>query len=348
MSDLAAITCFFSYAKNPYAIKRYKEFQENLNRQGVKLYTVELAFFDNEFLLNDGPGSVKMKATEKAHEEGRYEEAERIYTDAFAARSPIYLKFRTDTVLWHKETLLNLLVKRLPPHIKKIAWLDSDIFIQDDDWAQKISKLLDKDKLVQIGSNFHFLKEDGEKERSSMKSIAYAYKNLPDRSCDFKFNHVGLGWAANRDFFNEVGLFDYDITGAGDTITYYSAGGLMKEKGTEWIRHVYKKKCPTILDHLGKYTKKCYAHVKGKINYLDVEVNHRYHGHTKRRGYFSRMDLLKDINFNEDIRRDRSGLLEWRDKGRNKPFEVFFSMKDDHADKKCDYFGIDKHYHDVT
>lgn len=335
MNDFAVITCFFSYAKNYYAIKRYKEFQENLNRQGVKLYTVELAFFDNGYLLHpDDEPEPREVLLETSH--------------GFSDRLPIYLRLRTDTVLWHKETLLNILVKRLPPHIKKIAWLDSDIFIQDDDWAQKISKLLDKDKLVQIGSDFHFLKEDGEKERSSMKSIAFAYKNLPDKKCDFKYHHVGLGWAANRDFFNEVGLFDYDITGAGDTITYYSAGGLMKEKGTEWIRHVYKKKCPTILDHLSKYAEKCHAHVKGKINYLDVEVNHMYHGHMERRGYFSRMDLLKGIDFNKDMFRDNSGLFEWKDKKRNKPFEIFFSMKDEHMDKKCEYHGIDKHYHDIT
>jgi hypothetical protein len=321
MSDLAAITCFFSYAKNPYAVKRYKEFQENLHRQGVRLYTVELAFFDRDYLLNP---IVDWEPT---------------YTHL-----PIYLKLRSNTVLWHKESLLNELVKKLPPHIKKVAWLDSDIFIQDDSWARRTSELLDEDKLVQIGSNFHFLKENGEKERPSMRSIAYAYKNSPDKQCDFKYNHVGLGWAANRDFFDKVGLFDYDVTGAGDTITYYSAGGLMDLKGTKWIRNVYQKKCPTILDHVTKYAEKSYSYTKGKVNYLDVDVRHMYHGPRGRRGYYSRMDLLKGIDFNNDIFRDTSGLFEWKDKRRNKPFEVFFSMKDEHVDQECEYYGIDKHY----
>ena len=109
MNDLAAITCFFSYSENPYVIKRYREFQENLERQGVKLYTIELAFFDNGYLLNPGDENWKrncLSLLETSH--------------GFSPRFPIYLRLRTDTVLWHKETLLNILVKKLPPHIKRL------------------------------------------------------------------------------------------------------------------------------------------------------------------------------------------------------------------------------------
>ena len=49
--DIAAITCFFSYAKNPHSVQRYKEFKARLKRQGVDLYTIELAFFDEDYLM---------------------------------------------------------------------------------------------------------------------------------------------------------------------------------------------------------------------------------------------------------------------------------------------------------
>ena len=119
--DIAAITCFFSYVKNLHAAKVHEQFKKKLEKQGVKLYTIELAFFDEDFLLGD-----------------------------------TYLQLRTDTVLWHKEALLNILVNRLPPHVKKIAWLDSDIFIEDDDWAKKLSRELDHYKIVQLGRK-HFI-----------------------------------------------------------------------------------------------------------------------------------------------------------------------------------------------
>ncbi len=316
-NDLAAITCFFSYVKNPYAIKRYKEFSQNLERQGVKLYTVELAFNDEDFLLDDD----------------------------------VYLRLRSDTVLWHKEALLNLLVKRLPPHVKKVAWLDADIFINDDNWVNKASHALEEYELVQMGEEFNFLKEStlnsgnwDTKERSSMKTIGWAYINEPSKKCDFKYHHVGLGWAAKRAFFENVGLFDYDVTGTGDTITYFSSAGLMQENETAWVRDYYKKNSPSILPHLEEYKKKAYNFVQGKVSYLDTVINHRYHCPVKRRGYYSRMDLLKGINYKEDLVRDKNHLFEWKNKSMNKPFEIFFSRKDTHVDQKCEYYNIDKYY----
>ena len=315
--DFAVITCFFSYSKNSYAIKRYKEFRDNLKRQGVRLCTIELAFNDEEYLL-DGD---------------------------------VYLRYRSDTVLWHKEALLNSLAKKLPPFITKVAWLDSDIFIQDDTWADKVSQMLEEHRLIQIGRHFYFLKESvlnsGEwdkEERSSMNTIGWAYVNEPSKKCDFKYHHVGLGWAANRKFFEDVSLFDYDVTGTGDTVTYFSSAGLMEQKETAWISNFYKKNSPTILPYLNEYKKKAYDYVQGKISYLDTDVNHRYHCPVERRGYYSRMDLLKGINYKHDIIRDRNDLFKWKNKSMNKPFEIFFSMKDSHVNEGCDYFGIDKYY----
>lgn len=317
MRDLAVITSFFSYAQNSYAIKRYKEFKENLHRQGVNLYTVELAFNDQEYLLGED----------------------------------VYLRYRSNTILWHKEALLNSLVKRLPPFVSKVAWLDSDIFIQDDDWALKAERMLDSYNLLQIGGHFRFLKESvldsgnwDMEERSSMKTIGWAYVNDPDKNCDFKYHHVGLGWAANRTFFEDVGLFDYDVTGTGDTITYFSSAGLMEQNETAWISNFYENNSPSILPYLNEYKYKAYEHVQGNISYLDTEVNHRYHCPVERRGYYSRMDLLKGINYQQDLLRDKNGLLEWRSESMNKPFEIFFSMKDTHTTEKCEYYGIDKHY----
>ena len=101
---------------------------------------------------------------------------------------------------------------------------------------------------------------------------------------------------------------------------------------------------PQYSPYLSDYGKKCGEFVDGRVNYVDTEVIHRYHGHRDRRGYFSRLDLLKGINFDEDLERDSSGLFRWTDSNKNKPFEIFFSMKDENTDEKCEYYGIDKHY----
>ena len=211
--------------------------------------------------------------------------------------------------------------------------------------------MLDSCNLLQIGGHFRFLKESvldsgnwDMEERSSMKTIGWAYVNDPDKNCDFKYHHVGLGWAANRTFFEDVGLFDYDVTGTGDTITYFSSAGLMEQNETAWISNFYENNSPSILPYLNEYKYKAYEHVQGSISYLDTEVNHRYHCPVERRGYYSRMDLLKGINYQQDLLRDKNGLLEWRDESMNRPFEIFFSMKDTHTTEKCEYYGIDTHY----
>ncbi len=322
--DLVAITSFFSYAKNSYAIKRYKEFKNNLQRQGVKLYTVELAFGDEDFLLDDD----------------------------------VYLRYRSNTVVWQKESLLNSLVKRLPPHIKKVAWLDSDIFIRDDDWAIQLSRMLDQYKLIQIGSLFHFLKESkmnsgvfDKKECKDFPTIGYAFQNDKDNKCNFKKYHVGLGWAANRDFFDHGGLFDYDPTGAGDLITYFASAGLIDHPDASWwMRDIYGNNCKSILPIVNDYVSKIYDYAKGQVSYLETEVTHRYHGPLCRRGYITRLDLLKGINYDIHLQRDSNGLLKWTDNeaGMNKPFEIFFMSKDNHEVKGVNYTGIEKNYEHVT
>jgi len=332
-NDLAAITCFFSYARNSYAIKRYKEFRANLRRQGVTLYTIELAFNDEPFLLRDWDGWG-------------------------ADTSGVYLRYRSDTVLWHKEALLNSLVKRLPPRIKKIAWLDSDIFIHDDNWASKVSNLLDEYRLLQIGSTYRFLKESNldsgvfdETECRPFKTMGYGFQNDKGNRHDFKKYHVGLAWAASRDFFNKVGLFDHDPTGAGDLITYYSSAGLMDHPSTSWwTKDIYAENCESIMPLVNKYSAKAYEYVQGSIGYLDADVVHRYHGPMSRRGYLSRLDLLKGIDYDKHLERDKNELLKWKEnrKGMNKPFEIFFNSKDNHEVKGVSYAGIDKNYEYIT
>jgi len=308
MNDLAVITCFFSYTKNPYAVKRYREFQKKLNRQGVKLYTVELAFFDEDYLLDDD----------------------------------VYLRLRTDTVLWHKESLLNILAKRLPPYIKKIAWLDCDIEIKDDEWGPKASELLDEYKVIEIGSRHIYLDKDEKEERSPMTTGYGYHHNKPDWK-DFSKYHPGLGWASRRELFHDHGgLFRYCISGGGDGLMAYLFG--TKSSSEKWVPDWkykdYRGGCPTIIDRIENYKNKVCAYVDGEMSYLDGDVIHRYHAPSSRRGYISRPQILNGIDFNKDILEGQNGLLEWKDVRYNKVFETFFNMKDDQSKKDITYHNI--------
>lgn len=299
--DLAVITCFFSYAKNTHATKVYNQFKEAIERQGAKLYTIELAFFEEDYVLGED----------------------------------VYLRMRTDTVLWHKEALLNVLVKRLPLQIKKIAWLDCDVFIEDDNWGDKVSSLLDEYRIVQFGKEHLYLNALGHIDRKH-KTLGYGIHHGKSNWNNYAEYHPGLGWAASRDLFTQYGgLFEYGISGGGDGMMgYIFANGTgenyndMKSWIKDWKYESYKKYCPSMINKLQDYKNKIAPYVNGSVTYLDSKIFHRYHAPQSRRGYLSRPKILKSIDLNKDLSKDSVGLFKWRDMRYNLVFEKFFSMKD--------------------
>ncbi|MAH48565.1 hypothetical protein CMI37_22255 [Candidatus Pacearchaeota archaeon] len=308
MSDLAAITCLFSYVKNDYIAKRHRQFRRKLEKQGVELFTIELAFFDEEYLLKE---------------------------------EDTYLRLRTNTVLWHKETLLNILVKRLPPRIKKIAWLDCDIFIEDDNWAEEASELLDKHTVVQLGRKHLYLNKQGQIERTHMTLGYGLHHGSPDWN-NYAKHHPGLGWVSSRDLFSKYGgLFEYGLSGGGDGMMgYIFANGTggdpndMKNWVMDWKLGFYSKHSPTIIDKLKDYKDRVAPYVNGSVSYLDSRVFHGYHAPQRRRGYASRPKVLSGIDFHKDLLKDKNGLFKWKDMRYNLVFEKFFSMKDSQENLK--------------
>ena len=299
--DIAAITCFFSYAKNPHSVQRYKEFKARLKRQGVDLYTIELAFFDEDYLLDED----------------------------------VYLRLRTDTVLWHKESLLNILAKRLPPHIKKIAWLDCDIEIADEAWPAKVSKLLNEYKVVQLGREHLYLAPNGRIERKH-STLGYGLHSGAKDWGNYAKYHPGLGWASSRELFSSYGgLFEYGLSGGADGMMGYIFGGGAKTGDNDmkdWILprkyKLYEECVPSMIDKLREFRDKTVEYVNGSVTYLDSTIWHKYHAPQRRRGYLSRPNILKGIDLYKDLKKDDFGLFKWKDMRYNLVFKKFFSMKD--------------------
>src|SRR5208282_4620990 len=52
-------------------------------------------------------------------------------------------------VLWHKERLLNLALRRLPPTCRYVAWLDCDVVFTRHDWAEGAREALERNALIQ-------------------------------------------------------------------------------------------------------------------------------------------------------------------------------------------------------
>jgi hypothetical protein len=52
-------------------------------------------------------------------------------------------------MMWQKEAMLNIALKRLPPECDKITWIDSDIIFENDQWIEQTSSLLEYYRVVQ-------------------------------------------------------------------------------------------------------------------------------------------------------------------------------------------------------
>ena len=102
LRDFAAVTCFFNFSESKLREQAYVEFCENLKEQGVELYSIELIYDNRAPFTKQGEKSFHM---------------------------------HSDSVLWSKENLLNILIKKLPERIEKVAWLDADIIFENPDWA---------------------------------------------------------------------------------------------------------------------------------------------------------------------------------------------------------------------
>ena len=158
MNDLAAITCFFDFCNDSSKVKNFIEFKEKLESQGVPLFTIEIV-----------PEGERPKLS-KICDEGYF--LERILLPALI-----------------EGNALNVLSSKIPQRYKKIAWLNNDLLISDNRWAEKASWLLEEYKLVRLNN---------------------------------KLKHKSPS-VVNRDFFDKVGIFDLDFSGTGDLITYASS-----------------------------------------------------------------------------------------------------------------------------
>src|SRR6185369_4853880 len=89
------------------------------------------------------------------------------------ANSENVFQFRSSTVLWHKENLLNVLVGKLPPGIKKIVWADCDLTFSAPDWWKRASEMLEDKIAIQPFETAVWHNPDGVSSYQTKKSFVH-------------------------------------------------------------------------------------------------------------------------------------------------------------------------------
>src|ERR1700722_12119350 len=209
MSELCAITTIFNPGNYSSRFRLYEEFRKRMEESGIGLFTVEVAIGDQVF-----------KVTDKSNQ-----------------YNP---QVRSEHEIWHKENLINIALKKLPPRWDLVAWLDADILFVRPDWVLVTKEKLKQHFFVQmfshvldLGSHFEPL--------DIQEGFAYRYLTANEKPrggwhdiSTKNIGQTGYAWAARRDVLEALGgLIETSILGAND---YFMAQALVGAVTPEMTR----------------------------------------------------------------------------------------------------------------
>ena len=260
VDNFYVITTFFNPNNSKNKLLNYKFFRNKLKEQGLKLITVECAF------------------KEKKH----------IFTKEDA---DILIQVRSNSILWQRERLVNIALDNLPQDCDKIAWLDADIVILDDNWANEAAKLLDKYHFVKPFSEaLRLTKEDSKKIINGESLEKFGFFNSDDiheyYSLTLKRQIVFfavLGMCARREIFEHVRFYDKMILGSGDLImtnAFINSNPKVEDLDiSEYFSEALKQ------DINNWYRDIKNGRENFNISFLDTKALHLFHGLTSNRSY---------------------------------------------------------------
>jgi hypothetical protein len=274
---------------NPFNFKSryrlYAAFKIAMEKAGVKLFTVEMAFGNKPFVVT-------------------------------TAENPMNLQLRTNQVLWQKERLINLAAKKLfhyVPESRYIGWIDCDVDFSMPGWVEETLHRLTFLEVVQPFGSAVNLDPNEEAQWCCPSSIrafidGRGFHQTPPLPVSYTYKgHPGLAWTMTRSAFERMGgLYDTCIAGSADTIMSNAIKG-------DWSVYLPGKPSEGMIRSMKTWAEKADAVVSGKIGYTPGSVLHHWHGHSEKRGYEKRWDVLSYHQFDPavDVTTDGSGLLQW-------------------------------------
>ena len=292
--DIWGVAAFFDPLASPRLLENLETFGRGVRRQGLPLLVAELA-------LGDAPHRVPASAADRV------------------------LRFRSPDVLWHKERLLNLAVRALPPACRHVVWLDADIVFENDEWVAQTRDRLTADVVVQPFDTACWLAEgrdepsdageEGIGEGRRMEGMAAALARAPDRRralADYALHgHTGFAWAARRELVERHGLYDRAVVGGGDLVhahAFAADGDFLRG-----LNYYSRELAPKEREAIARWGRAVADETGGRMGHVAGRVRHLFHGDTSARGYVERLRILRDAGFDpdRDIGAAADGVWRW-------------------------------------
>lgn len=298
---LAVITSFFNPKNYVNLRANYIKFSTEVEKH-ANLFPIELSF-NNEFFIQ--------------------------------SKNVIRIKGDETNVLWQKERLLSIALENLPEEYTNVAWLDSDILFENENWVEDINTALESFKVVQVYEKAQRLDADG-KIGITSEGIVKALENPKyTKVPNTMIGITGFGWAIRREVIDELKFLDTQIVGGADALMYFSFFGIKdapihNQLSAKWIQYIEP------------WIDRATNIVNGSVGYVRGTITHLYHGTTQKRNYHGRYDLLKSINFDpgNDLQLSDNGMWQFKDSSLNTEIAKYFDSRDedDNVIKVNNYF----------
>jgi hypothetical protein len=210
---------------------------------------------------------------------------------------------RTNNILWHKESLLNIGFQNLPNDCDRVCWIDCDLVAQDKNYVKKIYNALNNSVIVQCFSfgvalpkGLYEIPETLDYTSFPIRypdDCARMYGDIVGKATGRTGGHPGYVWATHRWFLNEInGLYDKCILGGADKLMAHAS--TIKAK---YDTHLLKFYNPAVLEDFYKWSMKFTELIDGQTNFVNCPIFHLYHGKISNRQRDERLNKMKDLNF---------------------------------------------------
>ncbi len=286
-SEAVIVACYYNPTNNPYRLLAFNKFYESIKHLNHRI--VECVIGDSEPQL---------------------------------PQTEFISRVSTNTTLWHKESLLNSLVKNLPSNFKYVFWIDADVIFTNRNWmVDAVNELQpSKNRMVQLFEYCIHLDQDEfepsfnvEAERMDVSipklrhpklwrsfGANYATTNYSDNENYDTHGHVGFAWGARRSVLDAMPLYDKALIGGADHIMAHAAAGHINHK-------CICKSFTDDIDAVNEWSEQFRRVVGERIGYVKGDLYHIWHGDVSKRQYLKRIQDFTSTA-KEITEKDENGL----------------------------------------
>lgn len=281
-NDTAVVTCYFSACRFNLPMQNAKTIMEDLRNASIPAFMIELCYLDQKSVMNKPTMVVK-----------------------------------SDSYMFHKENILNILCKKLDNKYKKIIFLDADVRFDKPDWVDTASRSLDENDVIQPMEWSYW--------SLANNKVAIATQITMGRKPHLSYCHPGFAFGVRRDWLDRVGgLYEDAIIGTGDACFWSAVGGSINPDLAIDPNHM--KAYTGRYKSLPEYNEKIKQNAP-KVGYVrGCLAGHLPHGSWHNRRYAQRQNMLSD---NIDVYKNEYGVFEWVDKSNNEKVFAYFKSRDE-------------------